>query len=81
MKQKDTTDDARKVLVQIYRRMSVEAKTRRIFDAYRTGRILAIAGLKESHPHATDKQIWYLWAKRHLGEELFNNAYGKLSNE
>ncbi len=77
MKPKDTTDNAREVLFQSYRKMSVRVKTMRIFDAYQTGRILAMAGLRESHPDATEEQIWYLWAKRHLGEKLFNSAYGK----
>ena len=81
MRQTDTTDEALEVLVRIYRQMPVSAKTRRIFSAYRTGRILAMAGLRESHPEATEEQIWYLWARRHLGEKLFNAAYGKQSNE
>ena len=80
MKQKDTTDNAREVLFQSYRKMSVRVKTMRIFDTYQTGRILAMAGLRESHPDATEEQIWYLWAKRHLGDELFQEAYGALAN-
>lgn len=76
MNQRDTTDSARKLLVQIYREMPVSAKTMRIFDAYQTGRILAMAGLRDSHPDVSEERIWLLWARRHLGDELFQKAYG-----
>ena len=78
---KDTTKEANQVLVGIYRGMSSSSKGDLIFDAYRTGRELAMAGLRESHPHATEKQIWYLWAKQHLGEKLFKEVYGKVPDE
>jgi hypothetical protein len=61
--------------------MPPHIKTRRIFDAYHMGRVLAIAGLRQSHPTAGAKEIWQLWAKRHLGEALFNRAYGAATNE
>ena len=81
MNPKDTSTDAHKILVDIYRRMPPAAKATRIFEAYNTGKILAMAGLRQSHPQAIEKQIWYLWAKQHLGEKLFNNVYGALPNE
>lgn len=81
MKQKDTSDSARRILVQLNREKPISAKTMRIFGAYQTGKMLAMAGLRESHPDATDKQIWCLWAKRHLGEKLFNDVYGDLHDE
>jgi len=81
MDEKDTSRDAQAVLVNIYRQMPSSIKTMRIFEAYQTGRILAMAGLRESFPDASDKRIWYLWAKQHLGEKLFNDVYGALPNE
>ena len=81
MKQKDTTDIAREVLVQIYRKMSVSVKTLRIFDAYQTGRILAMAGLRQLHPGSSEREIWRLWARRHLGDELYEKAYGGICDE
>ncbi|MHC4394762.1 MAG: hypothetical protein ACYS1A_03835 [Planctomycetota bacterium] len=81
MKQRDTSENAQRVLVQIYRDMPVSTKTMRIFEAYQTGKMLTMAGLRESHPDATDKQIWRLWAKRHLGEKLFNEVYGDSGDE
>ncbi|MCH7556444.1 MAG: hypothetical protein IIB56_03205 [Planctomycetes bacterium] len=81
MNEKDTSPDAQRVLVDIYRKMPANIKIRRIFEAYQTGKILAMAGLRESHPQASEKQIWYLWAKQHLGEKLFNEVYGALPDE
>ncbi|HIJ52909.1 MAG TPA: hypothetical protein HPP66_07105 [Planctomycetes bacterium] len=78
---KDTTKQANQVLVEIYRGMSSLSKGDLIFDAYRTGRELAMAGLRESHPDATEKQIWHLWAKQHLGEKLFKEVYGEVPDK
>jgi hypothetical protein len=81
MNRRDTTEDARKVLVDIYRQMPPSVKFKQIFEAYQTGKMLAMAGLRLLHPQASEKQIWYLWAKRHLGEELFKKVYGTLPDE
>ena len=78
---KDTTKQANQVLLGIYRGMSSSSKGDLIFDVYRTGRELAMAGLRESHPQASEKQIWYLWARQHLGEKLFKEVYGAVLNE
>lgn len=76
MDQRDTSEDAGKVLAEIYRRMPVATKVGRLFDAYQVGKMLSMAGLRNLHPRFTEKEIWYCWAKQRLGEELFNDAYG-----
>lgn len=81
MNKKDTSPDAQQVLLEIYRKMPTSVKIRRIFEAYQTGKMLAMAGLRESHPQASEKQIWYLWAKQHLGEKLFDEVYGEVPDE
>ena len=81
MNSEDTSKHAHKILVDIYRHMPTTAKAVRIFEAYNTGKILAMAGLRQSHPQATEKQIWFLWARQHLGEKLFKEVYGDVSNE
>ena len=78
---KDTTKQANQVLLGIYRGMSSSSKGDLIFDAYRTGRELAMAGLRESHPQASEEKIWHLWAKHHLGKKLFKDVYGAIANE
>jgi hypothetical protein len=81
MNQTDTSPEAQQVLLDIYRRMPPAVKVRRIFDAYQTGKMLAMAGLRLLYPNATEKQIWFLWAKRHLGEKLFNEVYGAIPDD
>ena len=81
MKISDTTPEARQVQFELYRRMSPARKIELIFDAYRTGRMLAMAGIRMSNPTATEKQLWHIWAKKHLGEDLYNKVYGTKENE
>jgi hypothetical protein len=81
MNQTDTSPEAQQILLDIYRKMSPAVKVRRIFDTYQTGKMLAMAGLRQLHPNATEKQIWLLWAKRHLGEKLFNEVYGTVPDD
>ena len=78
---KDTSKHANQVVVGIYRKMSSSTKGDLIFDAYRTGRELAIAGLHSRYPKADYKKLWYLWARGHLGDELFQRVYGGTLNE
>ena len=73
----DTSQNANEVLIGIYRKMSAEAKLLQIFDAYQTGKMLAFAGLKERYPRYSEKEIWKLWAKQHLGEQLYNKVYNE----
>lgn len=78
MRKDDTSSEARQVQIDIYRRMPVTVKVRRIFEAYQTGKLLAMAGLRVLHPQASEKKIWHLWAKQHLGDKLFKEVYGEV---
>jgi hypothetical protein len=71
----DTTSEARDVQYDLYRRMSPARKIELIFDAYRTGQLLSMAGIRMQHPDANEKEVWHIWAKRHLGEDLYNKVY------
>jgi hypothetical protein len=73
----DTSPEAHQVLIWLYCQMPAEKKLNLVFDAYETGRQLAMAGLRQRHPQASDKEIWRLWARQHLGEDLFNAVYGR----
>jgi len=52
-----------------------------IFEAYQTGKMLAMAGLRESYPQAREAQIWHLWARKQIGEKLFNEVYGEVPDQ
>ncbi len=81
MDSNDTSDESRQVLADIYHRMPLDTKVKRIFCAYQMGKRLAFAGLKQSHGQLDECQLWYLWAKRHLGTKLFKAVYGTVIDE
>jgi len=37
--------------------------------------------IRMRHPEASEEDVRRLWARQHLGEELFDAAYGALSRE
>jgi hypothetical protein len=35
-----------------------------------------------ANPDASEEQIWHIWARRHLGDELYEKVYGeKIAND
>ncbi|MHC4221278.1 MAG: hypothetical protein ACYST9_02560 [Planctomycetota bacterium] len=78
MKPRDTSSQAYEILIDVYRRMPAAEKVTRIFDAYQTGKQLAMAGLRGLHPDATEENIWRFWARQNLGKKLFDQVYGDL---
>lgn len=64
------------VQYDLYRRMSPAEKLGLVFSTYEAGRELAIAGLRTRHPQADADELWRLWARQHLGADLFEAAYG-----
>jgi hypothetical protein len=73
----DTSAEAEQVLYRLYRNMTPGQKGQRIFSAYRMGKMLSMAGIRMAHPEATEEQVWHIWARRHLGDELYEKAYGE----
>jgi len=71
----DTSPEAEEVLCRLYRNMTPAQKAQRIFSAYRMGKLLSMAGIRMANPDATEDQIWHLWARRHLGDELYEKVY------
>ncbi len=72
----DTPKEILEIQYDLYRKMSPAKKIELIFDAIRTGQLLSMAGIRMQYPDADEKQVWHIWAKRHLGEELYNKVYG-----
>ena len=75
----DTAPEARSVQCELYRGMSEAEKLRLVFETYHAGKRLATTGLRIRHPEADEAEIGRLWARQHLGVELFDAAYGALS--
>ena len=81
MKNSDTSSDARRVQIDIYRRMTPARKFELIAEAYEFGKSLAMAGIRLRYPDATEEQVREIWARQHLGDELYEQAYGSKEDE
>lgn len=77
----DTSAEAQEILCRLYRNMTIAQKAQRVFSAYRMGKMLSMAGIRMDHPDASEEQIWHLWARRHLGDELYEKVYQGKNNE
>lgn len=77
----DTSSESRRVMYELYRQMSPARKLELVFDTYRMGRLLAMAGIRMQYPNASEQEVWHIWAKRHLGEELYDKVYGGSKDE
>jgi hypothetical protein len=72
----DTSVEAEEIQCRLYRNMTIAQKAQRVFSAYRTGKMLSMAGIRTANPDASEEQIWHIWARRHLGDELYEKVYG-----
>lgn len=73
---RDTSRESEHLLTELYRAMPPAKKIALVFSACRTGQKIALAGLKNRFPNDTPQQIWHRWARQHLGEDLYQKAYG-----
>lgn len=71
----DTSVRAQEISCRLYRNMTAAQKAQRVFSAYRMGKMLSIAGIRVKYPDASDEEIWHLWARRHLGDDLYRKVY------
>ena len=73
---RDTSKEADELVTKLYCEMLPAKKWQLIGDAMCMGQKLAMAGLRQLHPQANEDEIWHLWARQHLGEKLYQAAYG-----
>jgi hypothetical protein len=64
----DTSPEAERVLIDIYRRMPFARKWKIIGETFRTARVLHAAGVRLRNPAATDGDIRDDWLRKRLGE-------------
>ena len=63
----DTSPEAERVLIEVYRKMPFERKWRLLGDLFRTARILHAAGMRHRNPAVTDEEIHAAWVAQTLG--------------
>lgn len=67
----DTSPEAERVQITIYRNMSMEGKWRTLQSLYRTGRELHEMGYRQRHPDATPEELVDDWMRLTLGPEIY----------
>jgi hypothetical protein len=72
----DTSPEAWETLFELYRRMSPAEKVRACMDATAAANAFALAGLRQRHPLADQRELFLRLAVLRLGEELVAEAYG-----
>ncbi|HWB08110.1 MAG TPA: hypothetical protein VG826_02610 [Pirellulales bacterium] len=70
----DTSPEAERVLVEIYRNMSLQDKWRRLQSLYRTGWDLHEMGYRQRHPDASLQEVVDDWMKLTLDPELYREV-------
>lgn len=74
----DTSAEAERISVEIYRNMPSWKKVQLVEDANRTARQLALAGLRSRHPAESPSRLIRRLYGLTLGEELASRIYGPL---
>lgn len=74
----DTRPEAERVLIELLRVAPPARKLEMMLSANRTGRLLALAGLRERHPTESPADLRRRLADVWLGPELAAKAYGPL---
>jgi hypothetical protein len=76
----DTDPQAEAVLIQIYRNMPSHEKVALVRKLNQMARTLALQGLHERHPEASDNEIQRRLMDLVLGEELAEKVYGPIQH-
>jgi hypothetical protein len=75
----DTTPEAAWVQMQIYSRMSGEARLLQALEMSDAIRALTATGVRRQYPEYTEEQVRLTVIRRMLGDELFRKAYPNAS--
>jgi len=77
----DTSPEAERVLIELYRRASPARKLAMALSANLAARELALAGLRDRFPHETPARLRRRLADLLIGPELAAKAYGPLDTD
>ena len=69
---KDTSPEAERVFIAIYRRMSPQEKWRRLGDAFRFAETLVAADVRARKPDATAEDIRAAWLERTTSRQVYD---------
>lgn len=71
----DTSPEAEQVLIEAYRRMPPWEKARRLTEIIRACERLALAGIRERYPHASEREVRLRLAALRLDRETMVRVF------
>ena len=77
----DTTPEAWEFYLGLLRKLTPAEKMQRVFEWSEVVRQFHLAGLRERHPGADEREIFLRAARIKLGDELFRKVYGDTLND
>jgi len=72
----DTSPEAERVLIELYRRMPPSRKLRQVLDLNRTVELLALANSRRRHPDADERELRLRLGSRWLDGETMRTVFG-----
>lgn len=72
----DTTPTAKRVQLELYRKLTPTQKAACIRDVTRSANALALAGLRTRHPDADEHELFLRLAASRLGADVVRCVYG-----
>lgn len=75
MRVQDTTSEAEKIQLEIFRRMGPEGRLRAAVELSQTSRRLLLEGIRRRHPEYDERQIGLEAIRLTLPKDLFLSAY------
>ena len=76
MRPEDTSPEAWRVLMDIYRRMTPDEKLQKTFEMSEFLRSVSEAGVRADYPGASEREVFLRVTQKYLGKELFAKVYG-----
>ena len=77
----DTSPEAERVLIELWRRATPARKFGLVLDTTRALQEFMLAGLRKRHPGESPAQLRRRFAEAWLGPELARRAYGDATND
>jgi len=75
MKALDTTIEAERIQIEIFRKMKAEQRLKMAISLTQTDRKLLMAGVRKRHPEYNENQIRLAVIRLTLGANLFSTVY------
>jgi hypothetical protein len=76
MRPDDTSPEAWRIMLDVYRKMSPQQRFERTFELSEFVRAACEAGIRSQCPLASDREVFLRLTQRTLGPELFRQVYG-----